>query len=134
MSDNITGFEVIADQDGDPISIARKLAAFAADRGLKGEGVRAGTVEHTEEEHRYEALDDQIESINRQLPEGWMISWHPDDSGTVVYARLGDEPVSESTDNPKCSRCGHYNAMMLATYSPVGAHTMRCRDCGHTRR
>lgn len=83
MSDK---FEIIADQDGDPVSIARKLAAFAADKRLRGVGVRAGSVVHAAEDDRYEALDDQIESVNRQLPDGFMVGWHPDDSGTLVYA------------------------------------------------
>lgn len=83
----IAGFGCCSDQDGDPVSIARKIEAFAIARKLRGAGVRAGTVIHTEEENRYDALEDQIESVNRQLPDGWQIGWHPDDSGTIVYAR-----------------------------------------------
>jgi hypothetical protein len=92
MSDKVDApFEVIADQDGDPVSIARKLENFAADLRRPGLGpiknVCAADVENAEEDHRWEVLDDLIETLNRQVPEDMTVGWHPDDSGTIIYAQ-----------------------------------------------
>lgn len=82
MSDT---FVVIADQDGDPVSIARKLGWFAQDRKLLG--VSADPVVEADSDDAYEALEDQIETANEQLTEGY-IGWHPEESGTLVYAPI----------------------------------------------
>jgi hypothetical protein len=90
MSDKVDApFEVIADQDGDPVSIARKLENFAADLRRPGLGpiknVCAADVENAEEDHRWEVLDDTITAFNQQVPDGMTTGWHPNESGTLIY-------------------------------------------------
>jgi hypothetical protein len=80
------GFGAIADQDSNPISIAHKLEAFAREKACKGNGILASNVENEAEDLRYDALEDQIASVNRQLPDNQEIGWHPEESGTLMYA------------------------------------------------
>jgi hypothetical protein len=92
--------DVIADQDLSPTSIARKLASWAEDNYPKMRNVRllANTVANTEPDFRYDALDDLIATVNRQLPAGVSVGWHPHESGTLM---VGDETWFEENPSSK---------------------------------
>lgn len=85
-----SSFQVIADQESDALTIARKLEKFAHDHGHKALDPNmdiAGTVQATPMDRRYEALEEEIEIVNSwNLVADHQVGWHPDESGTLVFA------------------------------------------------
>jgi hypothetical protein len=95
-------FRVIADQDGNPYSIARKLVAFwqeglrdgwIAGRfrdlplGTSIDEIRAAWYRTGDDgEGAWNLLEDLIATVDRRIERPFVVSWHPDYSGTLVCA------------------------------------------------